>query len=419
MRKAIFLFSSLFIFFLFFAFWSNGVYAQTCQLSMDQKIFPPDFKGRITINGTGCFMSGIEYTILGYPAYVFPDKYFNYYVGQRERTSDPNSITAQFDLTQPNREQQSRYIFSGIGEDNPGSWIIKVCVAKSIADCGNKDNIVGNVIPITVSAVPTPTPTPIPSNLPKVYIIPTQCTFKIGSEVEVTVDKVQPNTDYQWWWKEGLFPTSHTIRPKGSDTFIKFSVPGSEIVLPGTRILCADIAIAGLKRCGSYSQNSVKLKFTIEPPPLDSSACVTTSTGAQTAQNIPTPTPIAPPPPCSEWTDLSGTLIPTGDERIQNPDYSKKCASVSTGLGIDIKTNPVDLVKSVFGIILSLSGGIALILIIMSGYQLIFSQGNPEQVKAAQEQLTSAIVGLLFIIFSLVILQIIGADILKIPGFKP
>ena len=45
------------------------------------------------------------------------------------------------------------------------------------------------------------------------------------------------------------------------------------------------------------------------------------------------------------------------------------------------------------------------------------SQGNPEAVKAATEQLTSAIIGLLFIILSFVILEIIGVDILKIPGF--
>jgi len=45
------------------------------------------------------------------------------------------------------------------------------------------------------------------------------------------------------------------------------------------------------------------------------------------------------------------------------------------------------------------------------------SQGSPEAVKSATEQLTSAIIGLLFIILSFVILQIIGVNILHIPGF--
>ena len=95
-----------------------------------------------------------------------------------------------------------------------------------------------------------------------------------------------------------------------------------------------------------------------------------------------------------------------------------KCLSIPTGLGIDISVDPAGFIKSVFGIILSLAGGIALILIIVSGYKLMASQGNPEAVQGAREQLASAVVGLLFIIFSLVILQIIGVDILHIPGFR-
>ena len=90
-----------------------------------------------------------------------------------------------------------------------------------------------------------------------------------------------------------------------------------------------------------------------------------------------------------------------------------------TGLGISINTSPGGFVRSVFGLILSIAGGIALLLIIYSGYQLITSQGTPEKLEAARQQLVSAIVGLLFIIFALVILQVIGVDILQIPGFEP
>jgi hypothetical protein len=70
------------------------------------------------------------------------------------------------------------------------------------------------------------------------------------------------------------------------------------------------------------------------------------------------------------------------------------------------------------GLILSVIGGIAVILIILSGYRLMISQGNPENIKNAKEQLTAAIIGLLFIIFSLVILQVIGVNILGLPGFN-
>jgi hypothetical protein len=88
-----------------------------------------------------------------------------------------------------------------------------------------------------------------------------------------------------------------------------------------------------------------------------------------------------------------------------------------TALG-NIPTSAQGLLTTVFSIALSIAGVIALGLIIASGYRLMISQGNPEQVKGAREQLTAAIIGLLFIIFSLVILQIIGVNILKIPGFS-
>lgn len=88
-----------------------------------------------------------------------------------------------------------------------------------------------------------------------------------------------------------------------------------------------------------------------------------------------------------------------------------------TGLGVEINTSPSGIIKGIFGVVLSLAGVIALLLIIIAGYRIMTSSGDPEKLKGAKEQLTSAIIGLLFIIFSIVILQIIGVDILRIPGF--
>src|SRR5260221_636131 len=107
----------------------------------------------------------------------------------------------------------------------------------------------------------------------------------------------------------------------------------------------------------------------------------------------------APPVPCT-------TLGPSGF-----------CNQISTGLG-QIQVNPSTIIGSLFGILLSISGGIALIIIMLSGYRIVFSQGDPEKLKGAREGLTSAIIGLLFIIFSVVILQVIGVDILHLPGLN-
>lgn len=147
----------------------------------------------------------------------------------------------------------------------------------------------------------------------------------------------------------------------------------------------------------------------------------------------PTPPPsgnltyIAPLPPCTKWvfdfpkndsnSRLNGDVIPDNsgyDAKFKD----RRCIAVDTAIG-EISTEPQGFVRRIFELVLGLAGGIALILIIISGYRFMVSQGNPEALKAATEQLTSAIVGLLFIILSFVILQVIGVDILRIPGFQP
>ncbi|PIV09336.1 hypothetical protein COS51_03405 [Candidatus Roizmanbacteria bacterium CG03_land_8_20_14_0_80_36_21] len=74
--------------------------------------------------------------------------------------------------------------------------------------------------------------------------------------------------------------------------------------------------------------------------------------------------------------------------------------------------------EKILGWGVGLAGIIALLCIIFSAFQLQISQGNPEKIKKAQELLTSCIMGLMLIIFSVFILRLIGVDILKIPGFK-
>ena len=64
-----------------------------------------------------------------------------------------------------------------------------------------------------------------------------------------------------------------------------------------------------------------------------------------------------------------------------------------------------------------IGGGIALIFIIYGGFMVITSKGDPERVQKGKEMLTSAVAGLLFIVFSLFLLNLIGSRILDLPGF--
>lgn len=100
------------------------------------------------------------------------------------------------------------------------------------------------------------------------------------------------------------------------------------------------------------------------------------------------------------------------------------CQKVDTSIlqGADknkgkFSTNPPEFIIRVFTIILSFAGGIALLLIISAGYKIVMSKGKPEAIQQGKDQLGSAIVGLIFVIFSFVVIQVVFVEILKIPGF--
>lgn len=99
-------------------------------------------------------------------------------------------------------------------------------------------------------------------------------------------------------------------------------------------------------------------------------------------------------------------------------DSSGNCKEVKTGLpGLTLGTSAPEIGKGLLGLLITVGGAVAFILIIITGYRLMTSGGDPEKIKAAREQLTSAIVGLLFIIFSISILSFLGFEVLRIPGF--
>lgn len=74
--------------------------------------------------------------------------------------------------------------------------------------------------------------------------------------------------------------------------------------------------------------------------------------------------------------------------------------------------------QKILGTGVGIAGGIALLCIMFAAFQMQTSSGNAEKVKKAQELLTNCITGLMIIIFSVLILKIIGVDILRIPGFS-
>jgi hypothetical protein len=112
------------------------------------------------------------------------------------------------------------------------------------------------------------------------------------------------------------------------------------------------------------------------------------------------PLPPVAPPPCAPGKLINGSV----------------CTAFLTALG-EINTDTGSFITNLFALLLAASGGIAILLLMRAGYTIMTSAGNPEKVKTGQEQFVAAIVGLLFIIFSFVILQVIGVDILRLPEF--
>lgn len=99
-----------------------------------------------------------------------------------------------------------------------------------------------------------------------------------------------------------------------------------------------------------------------------------------------------------------------------------KCNSCASSQGVwtaigCIQTSPSEIFSKSMPIFLGIAGGIAFLLILFGGFQILASAGNPDQLNEGRELVSSAVAGLLLIIFSVFLLRLIGYDILRIPGF--
>ncbi len=107
---------------------------------------------------------------------------------------------------------------------------------------------------------------------------------------------------------------------------------------------------------------------------------------------------------------------------IISPVSPTTCSSAQgTGINTAIGCIPIGSANELIGFILrwgiGIGGGIAFLLMLYAGFIIMTSTGNPERLKGGQQLLTSAIAGLIMLIFSVFILRLIGINILQIPGF--
>lgn len=123
------------------------------------------------------------------------------------------------------------------------------------------------------------------------------------------------------------------------------------------------------------------------------------------------------------------TQVPSGPER--NSCYACSYPGFTPGNGAQpfrapeaiwsslgcIPTSSGGIVTQLIKIALGLAGTAAILMILAGGFLLSVSQGDTKRVGEAKELITSAVIGLLFIIFSITLLRFIGVTIFQLPGF--
>jgi len=90
-------------------------------------------------------------------------------------------------------------------------------------------------------------------------------------------------------------------------------------------------------------------------------------------------------------------------------------ATLTTGIG-DIDTTPEGFVAGIARRLAGIVGGLALLFLMYGSILYMFSRGDPKALEKASQIIGSAMAGLFFVMFSVLIMRVIGYDILKLPG---
>lgn len=161
----------------------------------------------------------------------------------------------------------------------------------------------------------------------------------------------------------------------------------------------------------SNIQNRIVCQTTGPSRDLGTFSSICCDTQTQCTQLAPTPASYITPKPgnypsynvCNTNPDCMKCMFPAP------PDQG----GVWTAIGC-IPTEPSSFVAKLLTFGIGIAGGIAFLLILLGGFQMMTSAGNPEQLNAGKELVSSAITGLILIIFSVFLLRIIGVNILGV-----
>jgi len=114
-------------------------------------------------------------------------------------------------------------------------------------------------------------------------------------------------------------------------------------------------------------------------------------------------------------TKTPGGQVPQAGQ--SGGSFPQTCSGgIQTALGcIPYKTDGFS--QALLTFLAGTAGAISLVIMLVATIQIMTGGDNAETVKKGKELFTSAVTGLLFIIFSVTLLKIIAGDIIKLPGF--
>jgi len=140
------------------------------------------------------------------------------------------------------------------------------------------------------------------------------------------------------------------------------------------------------------------------------------------AQNCDSSTGYSPVPSvCSSVTSsaVCNSTVSGCQASLVGPSADIWCDSsktqIKTALGC-LNVTGKETVNQILRWAVGIGGGIAFLLIVYSGIQMVMASGDPKRIKASQELLTAALSGLALIALSVVLLNLIGVTVLSLQG---
>ena len=142
---------------------------------------------------------------------------------------------------------------------------------------------------------------------------------------------------------------------------------------------------------------------------LQLSAPTCSSVGAGVSKVIPQPSAIA----GKHYLVCTPCVVPA---IFQTDIFGQPVFGIPTSIGC-LPSSINGIISVLIRIASITAGGLAVLIITISGMRIMLNTGDPEEVKKAQKAITSAIVGLLVIISSVFLLNLIGVKILDLSSF--